>query len=746
MGDQAGPANESDPTQQTPGPELPPPAGTGVESSVDATVDFRRDETRADSQGRRTPTGTPGEYPFLEPARNGDELGWLAHYRISQPIGAGGMGLVFRAEDTHLQRPVALKVIRPELAASPDAAARFTREARSAAAIKHDNVVTIYQVGEAQGVAFLAMEYLEGTSLARWLERGRKPSIDLILRIGREVASGLSAAHRLGLVHRDIKPANIWLEAPNGRVKILDFGQARAEREEVQITQLGAIVGSPAFMSPEQAEGKPVSFSTDLFSLGCVLYRLCSGRLPFEGKTILSVLHALATQTPATPQAIRPEIPESLSALVMRLLAKAPEARPESSQSVIDEIRSIERHLAVSRQRMNPGPGTADPGNTLENTDSKRKPADSTGASVSGPPSFRERRPIRLLLTAVGVAAILMSSALWFIRSPRFHRGPRPDFPPASRGFPGQSNPDMFVREDLPEEAPPAPASEPATRPVVPPRRPIEAEFPGKASEAPHEARKFPLAAPVAPPPGPSPPGADPTVTRPAPAVPAPPVSRPAESLKDSIPRTPEEVWGAFVDPDGDCTLQIDEVRQTARMHVPGTPHALAAELRPPRMNAPRTLLPVRGDFQVVVHVLGTERVSGRPTTAEYPPYHGAGILVWQDFGNYIRFEIATHIRGGRSSHYANFEYRQASRLDSRGKPSETGSAYLRLSRKGNAITASFSPDNVKWVPFAVLDTTLAPDVQVGLVAINSSTKPLTAVFEDFRVVTLPKREREPRP
>ena len=161
--------------------------------------------------------------------------------------------------------------------------------------------MTIYQVGEAQGVAFLAMEYLEGTSLARWLDRGRKPSVDLILRIGREVASGLSAAHRLGLVHRDIKPANIWLEAPNGRVKILDFGQARAEREEVQITRFGAIVGTPAFMSPEQAEGKPVNFSSDLFSLGCVLYRLCSGRLPFEGNTILSLLNALASQTPTSP-------------------------------------------------------------------------------------------------------------------------------------------------------------------------------------------------------------------------------------------------------------------------------------------------------------------------------------------------------------------------------------------------------------------------------------------------------------
>ena len=197
-----------------------------------------------------------------------------------------------------------------------------------------------------------------------------------------------------------------------------------------------------------------------------------------------------------------------------------------------------------------------------------------------------------------------------------------------------------------------------------------------------------------------------------------------------------------FVDPDGNCSLLIDEIRHTATIKVPGTPpgipHILSSELRPPRMNAPRTLRPVNGDFQVFAHVQGTEHVGGRPVTQAYAPYHGAGILVWQDPGNYVRLEIATHILKGKPPHYANFEYREGSLLkDTRGQASDSGSAYLRLSRKGNAITASFSSDNVNWSTFGVLTTTLAPDVQVGLVAINTSARPLVALVEQYRVEIL---------
>ena len=174
------------------------------------------------------PSTSHERFDFLGSPRAAGELGWLAHYRVLRLLGEGGMGLVFLAEDSLLSRPVALKVIRPEIADTPGIAQRFTREARATAAIKHDHIVTIYQVGQENGIPFLAMEYLKGMSLAQWLDRGHSPSVELVLRIGREIAAGLSAAHRHGLIHRDIKPANIWLEAPSGRVKILDFGMARS--------------------------------------------------------------------------------------------------------------------------------------------------------------------------------------------------------------------------------------------------------------------------------------------------------------------------------------------------------------------------------------------------------------------------------------------------------------------------------------------------------------------------------------
>ena len=233
----------------------------------------------------------------------------MAHYRVRRCIGEGGMGLVFEAEDTDLLRSVALKVIRPELAGIPQVVRRFLREARAMAALKHDHIVTIYQVGQQRGTPYLAMEYLRGMSLHRWLERGHRPSVDLVLRLGRELAAGLAAAHGRGLIHRDIKPANIWLEAPIGRAKILDFGLARTQSHDVQITNPGSAVGTPAYMAPEQARGQGDDASCDLFSLGCVLYQLCTRRLPFPGTTVIAVLTSLSMDTPPLPRELNPALP-----------------------------------------------------------------------------------------------------------------------------------------------------------------------------------------------------------------------------------------------------------------------------------------------------------------------------------------------------------------------------------------------------------------------------------------------------
>jgi serine/threonine protein kinase len=286
-------------------------------------------------------TCAPVELDWLAPPQQPGEMGRLGPYVVLDILGSGGMGIVFRAEDTQLQRPVALKVLLPSRTDMGIARLRFLREGRAAAAIKHDHVVTIYQVSEEGGVPFLAMELLTGESLEDRLERqGRLPVAD-VLRIGREIALGLSAAHTHDMIHRDIKPANIWLEGEAGRVKILDFGLARVGGE-VQLTRTGIVVGTPAYMSPEQAAGKDIDPRSDLFSLGAVLYRLVTGELPFKGDDLLGLLMAIANEPPVPPWEINPALPEALSELILSLLAKDRRYRPASAKAVIDALESIE--------------------------------------------------------------------------------------------------------------------------------------------------------------------------------------------------------------------------------------------------------------------------------------------------------------------------------------------------------------------------------------------------------------------
>jgi hypothetical protein len=266
------------------------------------------------------------------------------------------MGVVFLAEDVRLKRKVALKAMLPAQAAGAGAGKRFLREAESMAAVKHDHVVTIYQVDEDRGVPFLAMEFLQGEPLDRRLGRDKTLPLSEVLRIGREVAQGLDAAHKQGLIHRDIKPANLWLEgepgasatgveksATEGRVKILDFGLARAASQGAGLTQQGMVVGTPAYMSPEQARGETVDARCDLFSLGCVLYRLSTGKLPFYANDAASTLVAVLTTQPEAPLRLNPTLPPEFSALVMRLLEKDPARRFGSASEVIQALRELEQ-------------------------------------------------------------------------------------------------------------------------------------------------------------------------------------------------------------------------------------------------------------------------------------------------------------------------------------------------------------------------------------------------------------------
>jgi hypothetical protein len=275
----------------------------------------------------------PPAHEFLATPERPDEIGRLGPYRVLRVLGGGGMGIVFQAEDPQLQRCVALKVLKPALASVAANRERFLREARAVAALEHDHVVAIHQVGENRGVPFLAMPLLHGETLEERLQRQPRLPVAEAVRLGREVALALAAAHEHGLIHRDVKPANIWLEAGGDRVKVLDFGLVRGEADDTHLTQEGVVAGTPAYMAPEQVRGRPGPRS-DLFSLGCVLYRLCTGVPPFRGPDTMAVLAALAQDRPAPPHALNPAVPPALSDLVLRLLAKRPEDRPASARDV----------------------------------------------------------------------------------------------------------------------------------------------------------------------------------------------------------------------------------------------------------------------------------------------------------------------------------------------------------------------------------------------------------------------------
>ncbi len=276
---------------------------------------------------------------FLQPATEPGRIGRLGTFDILREVGRGGMGVVLHAYDPCLQRDVAIKVIDPKLANNEVARQRFCREARAAAAVTHDNLVAVHQVDEDEdsGLPYLVMQLVAGESLEQRLKRSGKLSVPEVARIGMQAAAGLAAAHAGGLIHRDIKPGNILLESPSDRVKLTDFGLARAA-EDVKLTRTGFVAGSPLYMAPEQARGEEVDHRADLFSLGSVLYESASGTPPFDGKTPLAVLRRVADETPPPLSQVNPEVPHWLSDIVDKLLAKDPSHRFQTAAEVAEVI------------------------------------------------------------------------------------------------------------------------------------------------------------------------------------------------------------------------------------------------------------------------------------------------------------------------------------------------------------------------------------------------------------------------
>lgn len=292
---------------------------------------------------RQIGPGPPAAAPpadLLRLLSSSTEPGWrgrLGSYEVGEMIGAGGMGSVFRARDGRLNRVVALKLLLPQLAVSSEARLRFEREARSAAAVSHENVVAEYDVGEVNGAPFLVMQYVAGATLLQQARSGSPFSVAEIVRIGREMLAGLAAAHAQGLVHRDIKPSNILLEAATGRAMLTDFGLARAI-DDVSLTASGVVAGTPMYMSPEQAEGGKIDHRSDLFSVGSVLYALSTGQPPFPAESTLAVLRQVAEATPPPIRQLNPATPAWLCRIIDRLMAKGPSQRFQTAEEVIQAL------------------------------------------------------------------------------------------------------------------------------------------------------------------------------------------------------------------------------------------------------------------------------------------------------------------------------------------------------------------------------------------------------------------------
>ena len=308
-------------------------------------------ELLAEADAGRSPTTDFSDSPeaagdsdlvFLAPATKPGDLGRLGHYAVREVLGRGGFGVVLKAFDDRLHRVVAIKALAPAYAANGSARKRFIREARAAAAVKNEHVVGIHDVQEDSDPPYLVMECIDGINLQDKLDKRGPLGIKEILRIGMQIAEGLAAAHKQGLVHRDIKPANILLENGVERVKITDFGLARAV-DDASVTQSGTVAGTPMYMSPEQAEGLPIDHRSDLFSLGTVLYAMCTGHPPFRATGTHAVLKRVIEAAPRPIREINDEIPEWLAAVIGRLHAKSPADRFQTAREIAEMLG---RHLA----------------------------------------------------------------------------------------------------------------------------------------------------------------------------------------------------------------------------------------------------------------------------------------------------------------------------------------------------------------------------------------------------------------
>ncbi len=322
----------------------------------------------------------------------------VSHYTILEKLGAGGMGVVYKAEDTRLGRSVALKFLPDELSQNPLAVERFEREARAVSALNHPHICSIHDVGEHGGRRFIVMEYLEGSPLDELLAAGALPT-DRVVELGLQLADALEAAHDKGLIHRDIKPANIMLTR-RGQIKLLDFGLAKSTSipgDEVaatraDLTEFGVVLGTVAYMSPEQVRGEQLDARTDLFSLGAVLYEMATGRRAFSGNTSGTISEAILNRTPPPAAQVNPKVPSSLEGIINKSLEKQRELRYQKAADVRADLQRLKR-----------------------DTDSFRAAA----SSAAGHPRDAKRwwRRSETVIAGTLAMAALALAGTWFLRS-----------------------------------------------------------------------------------------------------------------------------------------------------------------------------------------------------------------------------------------------------------------------------------------------------------------------------------------